>query len=57
MVVREMGSRLAGRLEQFKRIAVRIFQLDLLAARPYFHLIAKMKAALLQRFNPHRKIL
>jgi hypothetical protein len=47
---------LASRLEQLDRIAVRIFQLDLFAARAYFHLIAKMKPSLLQRLNPRRKI-
>src|SRR5437762_12481151 len=60
--VRENGSfaprsvRLASRFEQLDRIAVGIFQLDLFAARAYFHLIAKMKPSVLQRLNPRRKI-
>ena len=47
---------LLSRLEQFDRIAVRIFQLDLFSAWTYFHLIAKMEPCLLQRLNLSRKI-
>lgn len=45
-----------SRFEQFDRIAVRIFQLDLFTARTYFHLIAKMKPVFLQLLDASRKI-
>ena len=44
------------RLEQLERIAVGIFQLDLLAARAGFHPIAETQACLLQLFDRRRKI-
>ena len=43
-------------LEQFNRIAVRIFQLDLLAAGTHFHLIAKPEPGLFQCCDMSGKI-
>src|SRR5258705_13192912 len=44
-------SKLASSLEQLDRIAVGIFQLDLLASRTYLQLIPKMQSSLFQHFN------
>ena len=44
------------RLKQFDRIPVRIFQLDLLAAWTYFHLISKDQAGLFERFDSGRQV-
>jgi len=41
-------------LEQLDRIAVRIFQLDLFAARAHFHLISKMQSFLFELGNAGR---
>src|SRR5918999_5313800 len=43
-------------LEEFDRIAVGIFQLNLSPARPHFHLIAKRDAGVLQRLDLCREI-
>src|SRR5688572_18936553 len=48
---------LAGRLEQLDRIAVRVFQLDLPAARPFFQLVAQTQAALLDLSDDLRQLL
>ena len=45
---------LLSRLEELNRIALWIFQLDLLAARADLHLIAKMNPCLLQLLNSAR---
>ena len=45
-----------SRLEQLDRIAVRIFQLDLLAARADFHVVAKMESGLFQLRDPRSEI-
>src|SRR5258706_8020433 len=47
---------LPGRLEQLDRIAVWIFQLDLLSRRAGLHLVAKMQPRLLQRLDSPRKV-
>ena len=47
---------LSSGFEQLDRIAIGVFQLDLLASRAYFHFIPKMQACLLQFFDPGRKI-
>ena len=44
------------RFEKFNRIPVRILQLDLFAARPRFHFIAKAETCFLQSLDPVFKI-
>src|SRR5262245_22931367 len=47
---------LSSRLEQFNRIPIGIFQLDLFAARTDLHLVAEVEPGVLQIFNTGREI-
>src|SRR3954471_17898203 len=49
-------ARLSRRFEELDRIAVRILDLDLLAARPGLHVVSKTNAGPLQRFDERLEI-
>src|SRR6185436_11853228 len=49
-------TQLRGRLEQFHRIAVGVFDLDLAAARSGLHVVSKMNARRLQLLDPCRQV-
>src|SRR3977135_4027403 len=49
-------SPLARRFEQFDRVAVGVFDLDLLAAGPCLHVVPEMEAGFLQGVNERGKI-
>src|SRR5262249_1191421 len=53
----DLRSSMTSRLEQLNRIAVRILNLNLLAARPYLHFISKMQTLLFQLSHAPGQIL